>query len=317
MSEVMINSGCSRRHDKYKLARSRSELPSKITMMQNYRYYSVTRMIVRHRSLLRAGAGAHYASGSGRPKQNSPDVHDGSKSSMKPNSKHDDLAAAKHQVKHRAQETIGIKLTASVVEKVAELAERGIGKAAASRTASIAERAAAKRLAKQAALRTAERVGHSGTARSILRRIPVREAVVRVGRGLLIAVPIAGAAFAAWIGKADIQRTLLEIKLARADILSKQDSKQDKLGVQPGEAHVPGKQVIMNATVMCFGAATVADSINVLAHLVLAYGLYKGWDPHSLLFIEQTSLAAAASSTVVAVVGEISSAHRKEELKQE
>lgn len=61
-----------------------------------------------------------------------------------------DFSGVKHQVEHRAKETIGIGLTERVVERVAEAAEQGVERAAAAKTlATVAERAAVKPLAKQ------------------------------------------------------------------------------------------------------------------------------------------------------------------------
>lgn len=253
-----------------------------------------------------------------------------SKTDLKP-----DLDAAKHQVKHRAQETIGVKLTASVVERVAEVAERRAAKAAASKTATaIAKRSAARALAKKAAVRTAERAGakinaHARThtangpiKRSVLKVFPARMAVARLGRGLLIAVPIVGAAFAAWIGRSDMRRTIEELEIARADLARAERAYKISGGVNgqeksstaadgPTSDLVSAGPILNTTTVKCFGVATASDSVNVVAHLIVAYGLYQGWAPDAIVSVETTSLIAAVVSTGGAVGGEYLSARRK------
>ncbi|CAM9099830.1 unnamed protein product, partial [Laminaria digitata] len=121
-----------------------------------------------------------------------------------------DLSGLKHQVEHRATETIGIRLTERVVERIAEAAELGAEKTAASRTlAAVAKRAG------RAATNTITPAA-AAAPRGILGSLPVRTAVARVGRGFLIALPLAGAGFAAWIGRSDYRRTRQELELARA-----------------------------------------------------------------------------------------------------
>lgn len=71
------------------------------------------------------------------------------------------------------------------------------------------------------------------------------------------------------------------------------------------------------ATVKCFGIATAADSVNVVAHLLVAYGLYQGWEPDPLIALESTSLFAAVVSTGGAVGGEYLSARRAATLLSE
>lgn len=226
-------------------------------------------------------------------------------SSAKGENEHSEVQAAKHQVKHRAQETLGMKFAASVVERVTEVAEHRIGKAAVSRAATVAERATAKALAKQAAKRASERASRIGFARLILRHFPAREAVARIRRGLLISVPVVGAAFAAWIGKSDLQRTLRELELARTAL----ERERHEPGTE-GQS-TPGKPIPSMTTAKCFGVATVADLVNVVTHLSVAYGLYQGWEHETLLMLERASLTAAFVSTVAAVGGELSGAHRE------
>lgn len=97
-----------------------------------------------------------------------------------------------------------MKVTARIIEIVAEAVERGVSKAAASKTIAAAGKQGAKAIVKQAAVRTAERTPPS--AKFFLRIFPTSLAVKRFGRGVLIAVPIVGAVFSAWLARSDIRR---------------------------------------------------------------------------------------------------------------
>lgn len=69
------------------------------------------------------------------------------------------------------------------------------------------------------------------------------------------------------------------------------------------------------STVNCFGVATAADSANVVAHLLAAFGLYQGWEPDAIVAVESASLVAAVVSTGGAVGGEYLSARRAARLE--
>lgn len=210
-----------------------------------------------------------------------------------------DLSGLKHQVEHRATETIGIRLTERVVERIAEAAELRAEKAAASRTLS----AVAKRAGSRAATATM-RPAAAAAPRGILGSLPVRTAVARVGRGFLIALPLAGAGFAAWIGRSDYRRTRQELELARAR-LSLAEAKHNEdvdSGREAGAA--ASRPTLDTAAVRCFGVATAADSVNVVAHLVAVYGLYQGWAPEGIVNAESVGLVSAVVSTGGAVRGE-------------
>lgn len=248
----------------------------------------------------------HSSSGSG-----SSGDHDGRESTTPPTStpnasevgrqstKKTDLSGLKHQVEHRATETIGIRLTERVVERIAEAAELGAEKAAASRTLS----AVAKQAGSRAATATM-RPAAAAAPRGILGSLPVRTAVARVGRGFLIALPLAGAGFAAWIGRSDYRRTRQELELARAR-LSLAEAKYNEDVDSGREAGAAASQPTLDtATVRCFGVATAADSVNVVAHLVAVYGLYQGWAPEGIVNAESVGLVSAVVSTGGAVRGE-------------
>ena len=215
--------------------------------------------------------------------------------------KNTDLSGVKHQVGHRATETIGIRLTERVVERIAEVAELGAEKTAASRTLS----AVAKRAGSKAATTTTIRPAAAAVPRGILGSLPVRTAVARVGRGFLIALPLAGAGFAAWIGRSDYRRTRQELELARAR-LSIAEGKKHSEDVDSGRetGAVASRPTLDTTIVRCFGVATAADCVNVVAHLVAVYGLYQGWAPEGIINAESVGLVSAVVSTGGAVRGE-------------
>lgn len=228
------------------------------------------------------------------------------------------LSGVKHQVKHRATETVGFKLTERVMERVAEAAEHGAERAAVSKTLP----SAARRLAKQGAARTAERAAGSAapSSRGIFGNLPARTAAARLGRGVLIALPLAGAAFAAWIARSDYRRTREELDLARVRLGIEQELYENavKMAREGGGAPTPATRtasppVLDTSTVRCFGVATAADSANVVAHLVAAYGLYHGWAPDGIVNAEYASLGSAVLSTGGAVRGEYLIAARRGE----
>lgn len=225
-----------------------------------------------------------------------------------------DLSGLKHQVGHRAKETIGIRVTERVVERIAEAAELGAEKAAASRTLS----AVAKRAGSRAATATM-RPAAAAAPRGILGSLPVRTAVARVGRGFLIALPLAGAGFAAWIGRSDYRRTRQELELARARLSLAEEKHNEDVYSGRETGTVANQPTLDTTTVRCFGVATAADSVNVVAHLVAGYGLYQGWAPEGIVDAESVGLVSAFVSTGGAVRGEylaacVGSAYQRDDI---
>lgn len=206
----------------------------------------------------------------------------------------------KHQVEHRATETIGIRITERVVERIAEAAELRADKAAVSKTLA----AVAKRAGSRTATTTTARPAAAAASRGILGSLPVRTAVARVGRGFLIALPLAGAGFAAWIGRSDYRRTRQELELARARLALAEEEHGKHVDAGRATGGVASRPTLDTATVECFGVATAADSVNVVAHLVAVYGLYRGWAPEGIVNAESVGLFSAVVSTGGAVRGE-------------
>lgn len=178
-------------------------------------------------------------------------------------------------------------------------------------------------IGKQAAVRTAERAAVStktATATAARtwprasRRIfgvlsPTPKVVARVGRGCLIAVPLAGAGFAAWIGWSDYRRTRRELELARVRLARALEEHRSATAAEK-EGEVP-EPTLDTSTVICFGVSAAADSVNVVAHLVAAYGLYQGWMPDGIVNAEIASWISAVVSTGAAVRGEYLTAGRR------
>lgn len=111
-------------------------LPSNTNIITTFGAFS----IIPHQQRYKTGRGC---SDSTTPSSAPPD-------SNASQAKRTDFSGVKHQVEHRAKETIGIRLTERVVERVAEAAEQGVERAAAAKTlTTVAERAAVNPLAKQ------------------------------------------------------------------------------------------------------------------------------------------------------------------------
>ncbi|CAM9339459.1 unnamed protein product [Discosporangium mesarthrocarpum] len=187
------------------------------------------------------------------------------------------FTAVRHQVEHRATEKVGIKVAERLAERVLEQVEE----AAAKSGERVVEAAAKKVTGRTAAVEKGARVG----GKIILKRWPtlvhVSERIVgRVGRGALIALPVVGGFFSAWIGHSDFRRIKLELKQGS------------------------------HSAAVFFGGATLADGVDTTAHFLVAWGTYKGWPTQDILDAGSVSLVAAVVSTGAAVAGEVLSARR-------
>ena len=98
---------------------------------------------------------------------------------------------------------------------------------------------------------------------------------LRIGQRALIALPVVGGGFAAYICSQDVQRARTEKGLAA----------------------------------VCFSAAAATDAVDAIAHFVLAYGLAVHWDHATLHLYEHISLGAAGISIASAIAGELVSQH--------
>lgn len=122
-------------------------------------------------------------------------------------------------------------------------------------------------------------------------------------------MPLAGAGFAAWIGRSDYRRTRRELELARVRLARALDEHRSATAAEK-EGELP-EPTLDTSTVICFGVSAAADSVNVVAHLVAAYGLYQGWIPDGIVNAEIASWISAVVSTGAAVRGEYLTAGRR------
>lgn len=154
---------------------------------------------------------------------------------------------------------------------------------------------------------------HSSSG-GILGSLPARTALARVGHGVLVALPIAGAGFSAILARRDYHRTRKELKLARVRLtLAERNHQRDVSRVTAGKedgVDPPTRPTLETSTTACFGVALAADSGIVAAHLVAAYGLYQGWAPDPVVNAEIASLIGAFVSTGGGVRGEYLVARR-------
>jgi hypothetical protein len=145
--------------------------------------------------------------------------------------------------------------------------------------------------------RTTERIGEralEGVGERVLERTGTRvversseRIVARLGRGLLISLPLIGGVFAVYLFQSDIHRV------------------QEDLAER-------GKMSLAS-----FVLATVADFVDSLLHFFMAYSLFRGASHHKLIVAEELSLTCAVVSTVCAVLGEIISHRRRRRLVAE
>lgn len=140
------------------------------------------------------------------------------------------------------------------------------------------------RLGERTAERAAERIGEhtaiagrqslKGIARPLALTVPERVAM-RIGRGVLIALPALGGVFALYLLKMDKTRAVEERKLGS------------------------------RSTFMLFGGAAVTDAVDAVCHFAIAYGVFHEFGHHLLAQLEEVSLGCAFVSTLCAVMGEI------------
>lgn len=168
--------------------------------------------------------------------------------------------------------------------------------------------------------------GGGGGRDGIFGSLPARTALDRVGRGLLISLPLVGAGFSAVLARRDYRRARQELKLARVRLalsqrnhhrdLSKIAAAREKGGEEDGVAddlptNLPPRPTLDTSTTACFGVALAADSGLAAAHLVAAYGLYQGWTPDPIINAEIASFVGAVVSTGGGVRGEYLVATRR------
>ncbi|CAM9719938.1 unnamed protein product, partial [Scytosiphon promiscuus] len=128
----------------------------------------------------------------------------------------------------------------------------------------------------------AERV--EGTAAGV----PASTALARVGRGFLLALPLAGAGAAAWVGRSDYHKVRKELRLARVRLALDHMSHQREVSRTAGQsgAERPIQPTLDTSPARCYAVALMADAGVLAGHLVAGYGLYRGWDPEPIVNAE-------------------------------
>lgn len=174
-----------------------------------------------------------------------------------------------------------------VGERAAERATERIGERAAERMGERVGERAAERMGERAAGRVGERAMEHGIAKGVARplslTIPERVAL-RIGRGVLIALPALGGIFALYLLKMDKNRAMLERKRGS------------------------------RFTFMLFGGAAVTDAVDAVCHFAIAYGVFHEFGHHLLAQLEEVSLGCAFFSTLCAVMGEVMVSRKRKKL---
>lgn len=170
------------------------------------------------------------------------------------------------------QEQVGERLGRQVATRSEELlAER-----AGERVAQHGLETASERATEQLGKRMTERVGMSSSKlATAAERTGVRILLRRIGRGVLIALPLLGAAFALYQLRLDMERALLERRRPKALVST------------------------------LFASAALSDGADAVCHLALAYSVFAGVHHDILHLLEALSVACAVVSTLCAVGGEV------------
>ncbi len=165
-----------------------------------------------------------------------------------------------------------------------------------------------------------KQVEHGGGGGGIFGCLPARTALGRVGRGVLVALPLVGAGFAADLARKDYRRARLELRhvrlrLALAEV-SRRRRESTAAGAGAGEeedgaAALPDQPVVDLSPARAFGVAAAVDSGVALAHLVSLYGLYQGWEPEPIINAGIAVAAGAVLSAGGGVRGEYLVARRE------
>lgn len=184
---------------------------------------------------------------------------------------------AAERIGERAAERIGERSAERIgersAERIGERAAERIGERALERAAEIGERVGEHSV-------IAGRRGLKEVARPLALTIPERVAL-RIGRGVLIALPALGGVFALYLLKMDKTRAATERK---------------------NGARLPS---------LLFGGAAVTDAVDAVFHFAIAYGVFHEFSHHVLAQLEEASLACAFISTFCAVMGEILAYRRR------
>lgn len=154
-----------------------------------------------------------------------------------------------------------------------------------------------------------------GGAGGMFGSLPARTAAGRVGRGVLVALPVVGAGFAAHLARKDYRRARSELKLAHVRLaLSEMSYQRDvsrKAGTQKDGVVLPSRPTLETSAARCFGVTAAIDSGIVAAHALTLYGLYQGWEPDPIVHAGIAATVGAVFSTGGGVRGEYLVASRE------
>lgn len=160
----------------------------------------------------------------------------------------------------------------------------------------------------------------ASTARSgggMFGSLPARTAFGRVGRGVLIGLPVVGAGFAFHMARKDFRRARSELKgahvrLAVAEMSYQRDVSRTAGGrTRQDGAALPERPTLETSTARCFGVTAAIDSGIVAAHALTLYGLYQGWEPNPIINAGIAAMVGAVFSTGGGVRGDYLVASRE------
>jgi len=189
---------------------------------------------------------------------------------------------AAERIGERATERAGQRALEHAAEISAERTAERVGERAAERISERVTERVGERVTERVGERVTERVGEraleqgisKGVARPLALTIPERVAL-RIGRGVLIALPALGGIFALYLLKMDKTRAIVERKNGS------------------------------RSTFILFGGAAVTDAVDAVCHFAIAYGVFHEFSHHLLAQLEEVSLGCAFFSTLCAVMGEV------------
>lgn len=143
--------------------------------------------------------------------------------------------------------------------------------------------------------------------------LPARTAAGRVGRGLLVGMPVVGAGFALHLARKDFRRARSELKSAHVRLALAEMSYQRDVSRTAGARQqdgggaatiLPDRPTLETSAARCFGVTAAVDSGIVAAHVVTLYGLYQGWEPDPIVNAGIAAMIGAVLSTGGGVRGE-------------
>jgi len=211
-------------------------------------------------------------------------------------------ATAERISKQAAKKSVEHSLERSGEHVAEELVERLVEQSSKSTLLQRSGERAVEHVLEQSSERAVEQTGRR------LLGISTERIAARIGRGLAIALPIAGGVFAFYLFRSDYHRL-------REELMAQHDTRT--LWSRQRRRRVPSLALLL------FGGAGVADFLDAILHFVIAFAFITsaaaashGGHSHIMVVAEEWSMGCAVVSTVAAVLGEIAS-RRSRQTKQE